>query len=727
MRLYVCEKPNAARSLATALGRHNEIKPHGRGHFAGHLEGHDWRVVSLLGHFYELSDPQDHDPKYASWNLSDLPIIIRDPYWKVPTPLEDSPGLSHDEMVLHIEHVKSLLSTTNEVVIACDAGQEGQLIGQVFIEQAGWSGTLSRLWTGNWEVAAVKKALGCIEPNEKYQGYYDAAYARTVADKALGINFTRLFRILAKQSGYNIKGSTGRVRSPALAITVSHDLKHENHKASKYFTVKGIFNLKSESHSFSAALALPDRLKPDGSHCTDEIALNNYLDGAQGLRVATVRSVDNKTESRTIPAPFDQNSLSQLASTEFGFMPERTLAICQSLYDQGLMSYPRTDENVYEAAVLENAPLVVDMLAKLHPDLAADVKHVDVNNHPDVFDDSRVEEHSALYVTNKKPNFEKMDSDLQKIYLTVAKRLLAQFAGVMTVIQTKIVIEAEDYTFYIGGQAISENGWGHIEPPKNEDDVLPIVRVGDELIINDLETESKKTKAPPRLTVARFQALLKDCTAFLSDSVRSRAGKGQLGTAATQPTYMKSLALAKDIKIVSGKYVVSTKQGRNLNDITPQYIRSPDMSSLWEIQFKAIRKGTQTKENFLNNVFSWIDNQIIDGKKLKFKTSPLFQPCPKCGCALIRYESRDKYGDAYYRCSNGDTCNTTISDYGGKPMQPLLNEGTPCPNCGEPMITRLGRKKIPPKGKSMKTERRYLACPVRCTKANSIADKKETG
>ena len=262
MRLFITEKPSAARSLSSALGTHKTIRPYKNFRFAGHMEGKGWIVVYLAGHFYEAIEPKDKDPKLKNWTLETLPILYKTIEWK---PLATSLTIPVEEIHQQIAHISSLYNRIDEAVIATDAGQEGQLIGEVFLRETGWKGKTQRLWTGSWDESAIKKALNQVQPNENFRGYYDAAIARTLCDSLIGFNYTRLYTLKARQAGYNFVASTGRVRSAALYIVFLFDKKREDHQAAEYYSLDATLDFKGTT--FKARLTPPKHILSDGKHC----------------------------------------------------------------------------------------------------------------------------------------------------------------------------------------------------------------------------------------------------------------------------------------------------------------------------------------------------------------------------------------------------------------------------------------------------------------------------
>jgi DNA topoisomerase-3 len=713
MRLFVCEKPSVARSLAALLGATKRTKPNGD-HFAGHLEGNGVIIASLFGHFYRLSEPHEHNPELSQWRINLLPIIINDIRW---VQMDRHTGrISAEEIDEQVKHVKSLYPRVNEVCIACDAGQEGQLIGQLFVQETGWTGNVTRLWTGSLEEESLRKAVSNIKPNYHYQGLFDAACARAFSDQLVGFNFTRLFTLLSQQAGYSQKVSIGRVVSAILAIVTQSDIAHESHQRTAFYSIDGRF--EADGKTIDAEMTIPSHLKDAHGYCRNTSGLESFIEDLNDKKELSVLNVSHKKEQKEIPTPFCQNTLGQYMASNFGMLPKETLSISQKLYDGGYLTYPRGDDVFYENQYLTDIALISRQAATLSAELSNAVDCMDINNPANVFDSSKVVEHTALSITQSKPNYAVLSQSEKDVYTVVAQRLFAQFAGTMEQASVSIVIGEGPYRFIAKGSTTTREGWGRIIPYEKKSNALPHLLEGDRVSIKNIEIKHKFTKAPPRMTVTSFLAALEDCTRFLSPAVKESIGTGVLGTAATQPEYLENMCGKKMLHILEGKYVVSTKQGRNLRSLTPDILSSPDMTSLWEMQFREIRAGRQSKESFLFEVKAWVTEQINISKNVRFKPSPLMEPCHVCQSALLRKESA-KYKSFFYVCSSPE-CNTFLPDHDGRPMVLLEGNGEPCKNCGAPMETKLRKKELLlPKSKhsTNNKERRYMICTARCEKA----------
>ncbi|MFT6904795.1 MAG: DNA topoisomerase-3 [Oleiphilaceae bacterium] len=714
MRLFICEKPSAAQNLAQALGGGRTVR-NSEGRSGQHIAGKGWLIAALSGHYFRLSMPEDHDPALARWSLSTLPIIIDNHHWIL---IDKNTGrMSPEQIKDQTDHIVSLYPRVNEVCIATDSGQEGQLIGQVFVQNTGWTGNTTRLWAGAQEPSALREAVANIKQNHEYQGQYECALARTIADQKIGINFTRLYRKIAEMSGYNTRWSIGRVRNAVLGIVYEVCKAHDNHVAQTYFTAELSFG-ESES-VVTTTLDLPSRLLDDQSQrCIDKASLSRYIAPISEPCEFTVASVTNKIDSKAPPLPFSINTLCQFMVTSHNLMPDYILnTVGQGLYDKGFITYIRSEENVYETSILDDIDVIGSAAAKLSPELAFAVSLIDKSKAEPVFDSSRVVEHTAISITKKTPDFSTFNDDEKALYTAVAMRLFAQLTGHLEKASSTVKLTRGEYTASLKSNSIKAAGWTAILPYEDKTAILPHLDKGDTLLLSSAEIEEKLTKAPPRLTVAGFLDTLKDCTRFLSPDVKERVKVGRLGTAATQPNYLADMIKGGTLQLTGKKtnpYVVITKQGQSVINISPKYLNSPDMTSIWELQFAQIRNRKLSKDAFLQEVNNFVIKQVDAGKTTRFKPSPIMEPCPSCECALLRLENK-KFQSFFYACSN-EHCDFTTPDHDGKPMQLLDGDGEPCKNCDGKMVTKLRRKQLAsykPRYQAPK-DRRYLICSEKC-------------
>lgn len=681
------EKPKTARQLCDVLGSARHIKSSPDTKFGGHKQGDGFIVTWLSGHMFRLLEPHEYNPTFKNWSLRDLPIIYSDIQWK---PIDKSEKISPEEIAEQIDHIKSLYLKVNELVLATDGDQEGQVLGQVFLEQTGWTGPVKRLWTDLWEPSGLQKSLNNLRDNADYQGTYYAGISRIILDQLVGINLTRLFTLKAGQSGFNMVANTGRVRSCANAIVVDHDARVKAHAAREYHTLRGVFEYSG--HAFNAKLIVPDHLLEDKTHCFDRQAIETIQSEMKSETMAHVVSVSETESRQKPPKPFSQNTLAQFCNLHYGLLPDETEAANQSLYEAGYASYPRVEVEVYETDVLYRAPETLSMLSGLNADFNAAVSRADINSPQPVFCDAEVAGHSAIFVSSLKPDLNTLSQNEQIVYKAIAMRFVAQFSSDMVTAQSAITLKIKNYYFLAESQILVSAGWSTLEPKSLVDKPhLPKLPKDASCSIKEINLHSRNTKAPNRLTVDVFLATLKDCTHLLSPKIAARVGIGQIGTGATQPSVLKTLEDQGVAQVVDRKYVVPTNRGRTLRSLLPDLIASPDLTSVWELNFRAIRAGQLSHIDFIRNCLDWLSKVVIAGKSAKYPKSSTLTPCEVCGSALNRKKPRDAGSNHYWMCSNED-CRISVPEIAGLPMKLHPQHGQPCGKCGTPMVTKFIRK-----------------------------------
>jgi DNA topoisomerase-3 len=684
MKLYLTEKPKTARQLCDVLGPNRHIKSSDSTKFGGHKQGDGWAVAWLSGHMYRLLEPHEINSNLKQWRLRDLPIIHSDIEWK---PIDSSETIPVEQIHEQIEHIKSLYPKVTEMILATDGDQEGQVLGQVFLEQTGWNGPVKRFWTDLWEPSGLKANLAKIRDNADYQGTYYAGTSRIILDQLLGINLTRLFTLKAQQSGYNMVANSGRVISPALSIVVDHDNKVRAHSSNEYYSLR--CNLEFQGQPFRGKFLVPDSLLTDKTHCFDKAAIVSIQQLLQSESTAQVVTVEPSEKSHKPPKPFSQNTLAQFCNLHYGLLPTETLAACQSLYEAGYTSYPRVEVEVYETDVLYKAPDILEMLRTLNDQFKSAVESANIKNAQPVFSDAEVAGHSAIFVSSLKPNLGQLSVNELNVYCAIANRFIAQFSSDMVTAHNAIKVRINNYFFTADSLSVIQPGWAALEPKTiTEKPELPLMRTGDECAIKDIQLHQRRTKAPPRLTVDVFLSILRDCTHLLSPKVSARIGKGQLGTGATQPGILNNLTNNGFAQIIDKKYIVPTKRGRDLRGLLPDLIASVDLTSLWELNFRDIRNGNLSHTDFITAGLGWIEKLIHAGKTSQFPKSPTLTPCPICESAMIRKKSNSNQHEHYWLCTFED-CKTSLPDVAGLPMQLHADHGKPCGKCGEPMISKL--------------------------------------
>ncbi|SIQ99207.1 DNA topoisomerase [Marinobacterium stanieri] len=708
LQVYMAEKPKMGRVIAQALAARQGVPCPREEKGAQMIRGNGWAVGWLAGHAYTLYDTADYRPEWAvGWNNMPLPLL--------PEPFRFKP-IDMEHLVKIRAAMSSLLTEANSVVIATDAGQEGQIIAEIFLSENNWSGPTYRLWSSAQEIEAMKSALSSIESNDlmKYQGHKLSGLARMKSDWLIGINLTIAYTRLARKAGYNVLASAGRVQSALLAICVDHEDKVLAFKSGHYYDMVADL-VTADGTRLTAELVIPEELL-DGKHCTDRDALQTIMGQLQG-QSAKVSAISSNTHTRHPPTPFNLTNLCIYMGGVSDMSAAEVVAKYQEMYEAGHLTYTRTDDTFYEDEQLTKIGQLFDALAK-DEELAPLVAGANKNLRPSSFCSSKITEHPANSPTSSLPNWGNFDSASRQIYLAVAKRLIAQFYPDYISTSSTAAISIGGQQFQTKGVTVDQAGWTQVQPLQGDEDdrqPLPTLTKGQSLTIESIRLEAKKTRAPARMTESRLLKIMENASGHLSDPRLKERLKdnASLGTSATRHTYVDLLVQKrKFLSLYPDKTLRPTKLGRQVRSLLPVELTSPDLTALWEISFNKIRLGRQEPDAFMNNMKTWISAQCEKATALKLERNPMAVPCsaPSCESVMIRRESKANKGMFFWMCTDDD-CRNYVADDGGKPVEPLAGDGTPCPTCGEPFKTRMRKRNLKNVSKTRHhTDRRYIMC-----------------
>lgn len=704
LTVYLAEKPKMGKIIASALASIDGTSTPPITN--NKIEGNGWAVCWLAGHAYELFDAKEYKDEWnQTWSKLPLPLIPESFLFK---------PIKGDFIEGCRNAASGLINKASTVVIATDAGQEGQVIAEIFLSQNKWSGKTLRLWSSAANNAEMVKALGSLKSNDdmKFQGHKNSGLARMYNDWMIGINFTVAYTNMARKAGYDIVASAGRVQSACLAICVDHDEMVERFKSASYYEVEAVLETES-GEQFCSKLIIPEHLKQDGKHCVDEGALQQIINECRD-KEAAITGISESRQTSSPPTPYNLTTLAIALNREFNITSGELMKLYQAMYEAGWLTYTRTDDTYYEDDQLKNIDKVFNMLKEVEPEFIPLVDKADISLKPASFNSSKIEEHSANSPTASKPKWDSLDQKSKDIYRTVAKQMICQFYPDYINAITHVVIKIGSYPFEVKGNTVVQTGWTDVKKPNSEEEIthLPTLNKGDQVSVISIETLAKKTRAPARMTEAKLLEIMKNASAYLaSEQTKKRLGENAtLGTAATR-------AAVIDLLIDKRKYLSRypngvfrpTKTGKKVRALLPPELSTPDLSALWEINFKAIRKGTITPEVFVAKTKNWVANQVHMASQRTIKPNPLSFPCSQCQNPMTRRTSRTNK-QAFWACSSDD-CNHFTPDHGGKPVEPLPNDGNPCKECGEPLKTLVrNTQRMSLEQRRKNKDLRYLKC-----------------
>lgn len=592
MKLIIAEKPSVARDIAATLGKVTRK--------AGYLEAGAYTISYAVGHLVGLADADVYDARYKSWRLTDLPIVPEQFALVV---------LPHAKAQYQV--LARLLRQAQEVIVATDAGREGQLIYELIARQVGYTGPTRRLWLSSLTDQAIREAFARLRDNREYRPLYDAALSRAEADWAVGINATRCMTV---QAGTLLP--VGRVQTPTLAMIVERDLTIESFTPEPYFEVVATFLASTGTYKGKWTRGKQTRL--------------NERDQAQAIvekvlgRPGAILRVENKERKEIAPQLFDLTSLQRRANQLWGMTADQTLKAAQTLYERHkLITYPRTDSRYLTQDIAPTLPSRLRAATTILPDLSALLSSVRAKPGARVVQDAKVSDHHALLPTDKKPS-PSLLGDERKIYELIARQTFAALLPDALWSHTRVETVVEDLTFVTQGRTLLAAGWraamGENEPsenPSSEEETdasgVPLLATGDQVDTTEAQVLDKQTKPPAHFTEASLLAAMEGAgrqidNPELADAMKERG----LGTPATRAATIEKLK--RDGLIVSvKKQVTATHKGRALIAAIPvAALKSPELTGEWELHLKQMEKGEYARSDFMQEIAAFTHSLIAD-------------------------------------------------------------------------------------------------------------------
>ncbi len=557
--LVIAEKPSVARDLATVLGQFQKRR--------GYLENQQYLITWAVGHLVGLAEPEDYDQVYRRWAIKTLPIIPESFQLKV------LPGGAEQYAI-----VAALLNRldTGQVINACDAGREGELIFRYIYQQSRVAKPVQRLWISSLTPDAIREGFQKLQPAGHYDRLAQAARCRSESDWLIGINATRVFTVKNR-----LLLTIGRVQTPTLALLVRREEEIQSFIPEGYWEVWANFGV----YRGKWFKAKEERLISQAAAAE----ISTTVSGGTGL----VTSVDKQVKRELPPHLFDLNELQREANKKFGFSAAKTLKIAQSLYEnRKLLTYPRTDSRFLPEEYRSRARQTLDRLAAggygAEAALAAGRLGAPGKR---VFNNAGVSDHHALVPTPVTPQPGKLTADEQKIFDLVVKRFLAAFYPAAVYEETKIITTVNGHTFKTTGKTWLEPGWRQVygmDAKRDEDaeGTLPPINTGEQYPVQEVEIKEKTTQPPARYTDASLLKIME---------------KLKLGTPATRAAIIERLAEVGFI-IRQKKSLQPTPKGIELVRLAPDDLRSPELTAEWEKKLAKVEKGLMEQTAFMSEI-----------------------------------------------------------------------------------------------------------------------------
>ncbi|WP_052571003.1 DNA topoisomerase 3 [Geothrix fermentans] len=652
MRLIIAEKPSMGRALAEALGLP------GRGRSL--IEGNGLVVTWCVGHLVEALNPEGYDPAWKPWRWDRLPIF--------PEAFRYAPIPQTKEQ---FDVVARLLNREDitEVVNATDAGREGELIFDLVYRLAGCTKPVQRFWTSSLTPEAVREAYGAMKPGEAYAGLRDAARSRQEADWLVGINATRAQTLRMRRAGPE-EGvwSVGRVQTPTLALLVRRELEIRNFRPQPFWTLRARFAHPEGTYEGRWFKEVDGQTVERFTTEEEARALAARLAGKPGK----IRSATGRTEKKKPELLYDLTTLQKEANKRFGFTAEGTLALAQSLYEQQLISYPRTSSRHLTEADAAKAPhwikaLAQGQLAELQPFLDDLRKRWPVKLDKRFVNDKEVEDHAALVPTEKPARG--LAGDELRIYELIARRFLAAYFPDRVEAKTTIITEVDGETFKTTGTVVKEEGWSAVDPPhrkkkaekaadpaeaEEEGDEeaeggLPAVKKGEAVEVASLHPKEGKTTPPKRMSEGDLLAAMQGAGRELDDeALRGAMRDCGLGTPATRANMIETLIKRAYIERKRNVLLPTDKGIRLIEGLPSEALRSAELTGSWEARLERMRRGEESRGAFMADIRGFVSSIVTE---LQDAPAPQIHggPCPQCGQPM-RILPSTRRGEFVNRC-----------------------------------------------------------------------------
>lgn len=623
--VIIAEKPSVARDIARVL------KCDKKGN--GYLEGSKYIVTWALGHLVTLADPESYDVKYKKWNLEDLPMLPE----RLKLTVIKQTGKQFNAVKSQL-----LRKDVNEIIVATDAGREGELVARWIIDKVKLNKPIKRLWISSVTDKAIKDGFANLKPGKAYDNLYASAVARSEADWYIGLNATR-----ALTTRFNAQLNCGRVQTPTVAMIASREDEIKNFKAQTYYGIEAqtTDKLKLTWQDANGNSRSFNKEKIDG--------IVKNLDKQN----ATVVEIDKKQKKSFSPGLYDLTELQRDANKKFGYSAKETLNIMQKLYEQHkVLTYPRTDSRYISSDIVGTLPerLKACGVGEYRP-LAHKVLQKPIKPNKSFVDDSKVSDHHAIIPTEGYVNFSTFTDKERKIYDLVVKRFLAVLFPAFEYEQLTLRTKVGNETFIARGKTVLHAGWKEVYENRFEDDdvtddvkeqLLPHIEKGDTLAVKLIMQTSGQTKAPARFNEATLLSAMENPTKYmdtqnkqLADTLKSTGG---LGTVATRADIIDKLFNSFLIE-KRGKDIHITSKGRQLLDLVPEELKSPTLTGEWEQKLEAIAKGKLKKEVFISEMKNYTKEIVseIKSSDKKYKHDNIStKSCPDCGKPMLEVNGK---------------------------------------------------------------------------------------
>ena len=619
--LVLAEKPSVARDIARVLGAKRSAD--------GFIEGDKYVITWALGHLVTLADPDAYDDKYKAWRLEDLPMLP-----------EKMKLVVIKQTSKQFRTVSKLMGRADidRLIIATDAGREGELVARWIMMKAHFKKPAFRLWISSQTDRAIKEGFSKLKPAKEYDNLYYSAQARAEADWLVGLNVTR-----ALTCRFNAQLSAGRVQTPTLALIVQREEEILAFKPKDFFTLQAV--LKGFLATFR-----------DGKNNT-RFSDRAFVEGIQKSltgKNATVSKLEKSAKKQAPPAAYDLTELQRDANKKFGYSAKQTLSLMQSLYERHkVLTYPRTDSRYITDDIVATIPERLRAIAQGAYQKAAMTLYRKPLCVRYIVNNAKVTDHHAIIPTEQPANFSKLTFDERNIYDLVVKRFLAVLSEPCEYDEVKVTLDIGQKSFYAKGKSMKKSGWREVYGSSSEDEdedaeiksqSLPELREGMTLPVLNTKIVTGKTRPPARYTEATLLSAMENPSKQIEDKklkaiIETTSG---LGTPATRADIIEKLFDNFSIERV-GKEIHPTAKGKQLIKIVPPDLKSATLTAQWEQQLQNISRGTANMKKFIGEMREYASelvSTVIASNAQYTHDNMTKEKCPVCGKYLLEVNGK---------------------------------------------------------------------------------------
>jgi DNA topoisomerase-3 len=662
--LLVAEKPSVGQDLARVLPGPFKKQE-------GFLEGPEHVISWAVGHLVQLAEPEAYDAKYKSWRMADLPIVPE------RFKLEVRDERSRKQMSVVSKQLGR--EDVDEVVNACDAGREGELIFAYLYEKAKGKKPVKRLWLSSMTNAAMKSALASLRPAEEFESLEQAARSRSEADWIVGMNATRAATIRLRSS-FDGAVSLGRVQTPTLAIVARREEEIRAFKPEPYWLVDATFAADALNGDSGERVYVGHFQAPPGSPGTTRGPRIGTEQEAQAIvaacegRPGTITKLEKKEQREKAPMLYDLTTLQREANNRYGFSARRTLAAAQRLYEEHkALTYPRTSSRYLTTDMVEEIKPIAELVGK-HKDYSKAAQYVvglDALPLARVVNDAKVSDHHAIIPTRSEHNLEKMGSDDRRIYDMAVRRFLAVFHPEAVFENTRVETtvaaadtteDAGSYVFRTRGKLLIVPGWRGVydeisaeakaaeaeaggDDEEEAEQQLPRLLADEHVLTRNVLSMRKETKPPRRYSDASLLGAMETAGKLVDDDELREAMKDSgIGTPATRAAIIERLITVSYVER-DGRALVATEKGLNVIRLLNEHaLTSPGLTGSWEQRLGKIERGEDSRKQFMSDIAGFAQETVKElDETLKDVRIPRAKlgPCPVCGHEIV--ENRKGY------------------------------------------------------------------------------------